>query len=184
MRLEEKKKVTEELSERLREAGTIYLTDFTGLDVGAMTELRSRLTDEGLQYRVVKNTLMRRALEGLELPDIERHLEGPIGLVLGSDDPVAPARAVREFAKEHEDRPVVKIGIVERRTVSPEEIQALAELPPRDELLGAIAGSLTAGVAGIVGVLAGLVRDIALIVEEVAQRNHHAEERNIQNVES
>lgn len=170
MRIEEKQRVAEELSERLRAAGTIYLTDFTGLDVGAMTEFRDRLTREGLQYRVVKNTLMRRALEGLELPDIDEHLEGPTGLVLGSDDPVVPARAVREFAREHEERPVVKIGIVDRRTVSPEEIGTLAELPPRDELLGSIAGGLTSGVSGIVGVLAGVIRDIAYLVEEVARR--------------
>lgn len=170
MRIEEKKKVAEELSNRLCEAGTIYLTDFTGLDVGAMTEFRNRLSRAGLQYRVVKNTLMRRALEGLDLPDIGNYLQGPTGLVLGSDDPVGPAKTVRDFAREHENRPVVKIGIVERRAVSAEEVGALADLPSRDELLGSIAGSLTAGVAGIVGVLAGVMRDIAYLVEEVARR--------------
>lgn len=170
MKLEEKQRITEEIAGELRDAGTIYLTDFTGLDVGAMTAFRDRLSEEGLRYRVVKNTLMRRALEGLELPDIEAYLEGPTGLVLGGDDPVVPAKAVREFAKEHEERPVVKVGIIDRRTVTPEEVGALAELPPRDALLGSIAGSLTAGVSGIVGMLAGVIRDIAYMVEEVAKR--------------
>lgn len=174
MRLEEKKKITDEVARELREAGTIYLTDFTGLDVGAMTEFRDRLSEEGLRYRVVKNTLLRRALAGLELPDIDEHLQGPTGLVLGGDDPVVPAKAVREFAKQHDDRPAVKLGVIDRRKVSPQEVGALAELPPRDALLGSIAGSLTAGVSGVVGVLAGLIRDIAYMAEEVAKRREGA----------
>lgn len=174
MRLEEKKRITEELSERLREAGTIYLTDFTGLDVASITELRHRLRERGLHYRVVKNTLMRRALEGLDLPDISDHLTGPTALVLGDEDPVLPAKVVREFAREHDDRPAVKIGIVDRRTVAPQEIGALAELPPRDQLLAGIAFGLTAAAAGIAGALAGLLRDIACMVEAVAKRQEGA----------
>lgn len=174
MRLEEKRRIAEELSARLREAGTIYLTDFTGLDVASITELRDLLQEKGLRYRVVKNTLMRRALEGLDLPDISDHLAGPTALVLGDDDPVLPAKVMRQFAEEHEDRPVVKIGIVDRRTVAPEEVDALAQLPPRDELLAGIAGGLTAAAAGIAGALAALLRDIACMVEEVAKRREGA----------
>lgn len=175
MRVEQKKRIAEDLERHLREAGIIYLTDFTGLDVAAMTEFRDRLSERGLRYRVVKNTLMRRALEGLDLPDIEEHLRGPTGLVLGDDDPVVPAKAVREFAKEHDERPVVKVGIVERRTVTQEEIGALAELPPRDRLLGSIAGSLTAGVAGIAGALDALLRDVAYMIEQAAKGPEEAE---------
>lgn len=169
MKLEEKKRITAEVAAQLDAAHTIYLTDFTGLDVQSMNELRDRLAAEGLQYRVVKNTLMRRALEGVDLPDISEHLAGPTGLLLGGEDPVVPAKAVVEFARENEDRPTVKIGIVERRIVTSEAVGRLAELPPRDELLGSIAGSLTASVGGIVGILEGLIRDIAHMVEEVAK---------------
>ncbi|MFQ5679881.1 MAG: 50S ribosomal protein L10 [Gemmatimonadota bacterium] len=170
MRREEKQEVTRQLAEQLGGAETIYLTDFTGLDVGSITELRNRLSDAGLQYRVVKNTLMRRALEELDLPDIGEHLTGPTGLVLGTDDPVLPAKVVRDFAKEHEERPTVKIGIVDRRTVTPEEVGALAAVPPYEQLLAGIAGGLTASAGGIVGILAGLIRDIACMTEEVARR--------------
>lgn len=169
MKLEEKKRITAEVAAQLDAAHTIYLTDFTGLDVQSMNDLRDRLAAEGLQYRVVKNTLMRRALEGVDLPDISEHLAGPTGLLLGGEDPVVPAKAVVEFARENEDRPTVKIGIVERRIVTSEAVGRLAELPPRDELLGSIAGSLTASVGGIVGILEGLIRDIAHMVEEVAK---------------
>lgn len=176
MKIEKKKQVAEELARALSEAGTIYLTDFTGLNVKDITELRARLREQGIRYRVVKNTLMRRALDGLELPDISPHLEGPTALVLGDEDPVMPAKLVREFAKEHEERPTVKVGVVDRRPVSSEEVTELAQLPPRDQLLGAIAAGLTASVGGIAGVLAAVIRDTAYLVEEVARAREGAEE--------
>lgn len=170
MTLEEKQTITRDLAERFEAARTIYLTDFTGLDVQAMTELRARLREEGVEYRVAKNTLARRALEGLDLPDLKEHLSGPTGLVFGDEDPVVPAKIVRDFAKEHDDRPSVKVGVVSRRMISAEEVARLAALPPRDELLASIMGSLTAPVSGIVGVLGGLLRDIAYMAGEVAKK--------------
>lgn len=175
MRLDEKKRITEEIAREIGRAETIYLTDFTGLGVKAMTEFRARLREAGIGYRVVKNTLMRRALEGLDLPDdLLEHLEGPTGLVLGEEDPVAPAKAVKEFAREHDEKPTLKIGVVERRTVTPDAIERMAELPPRDELLGSIAGGLMSGVAGIAGALSSLFRDIAYMIEQVAERDEAA----------
>lgn len=177
MKLEEKKRISADLSERLAEARTVYLTDFRGLDVGAMTEFRARLKSEGIDYRVVKNTLMRFALEGLDYPDIDEHLNGPTGIVLGAEDPVTPAKIVREFAGDHDERPSVKIGVVERRKVSAEEVERLAELPPKDELLGAIAAGLTAPVASIVGMMETLIRDIAHMVGQVAEENENNREQ-------
>jgi len=174
MRLEEKQRVAEELHEQLRESGTIYLTDFTGLSVKAITEFRAQLREQGLGYRVVKNTLMRRALEGLDLPDLSGHLEGPTGLVFSESDPVAPAKVVKDFAKEHDDRPVIKIGIVDRREVNADQIDRMADLPSREQLLGAIAGGLTASVGGIAGALNALLRDITHMIGEVARKNEAA----------
>lgn len=170
MRIEQKKQITEEIAAIVGKADTIYLTDFTGLDVAAMGELRGRLRESGAQLRIVKNTLTMRALEGLDLPDLTEHLKGPTGLVLAGNDPAAPAKVMRDFARKHEDRPVIKVGIVDRREMAAAEIMQLADLPPREVLLGAIAGALTASVAGIVGSLNAVIRDIALLVEEVAKR--------------
>jgi len=170
MRLDEKQAIAESIAASLREAGTVYLTDFTGLDVEAQTQLRDKLLEQGADYRVVKNTLARRALEGLDIPDLSDHLKGPTALVLAGSDPVAPARVVRDFAKEHENRPVVKVGVVDRRTVPPGDVEKLANLPSREVLLGSIAGALTASVGGIAGVLGGLIRDIAMMAEEVAKK--------------
>jgi large subunit ribosomal protein L10 len=170
MKLEQKKQITDDISSRLGEATTIYLTDFTGLKVEQMGELRDRLRETGAEFRVVKNTLAVRAFGGTDLPDVKEHLSGPTGLVLAGEDPAAPAKVVRDFAKEHDSRPVVKIGIVDRRQVSPGEIELMADLPSRDELLGGIAGGLTASVGGIVGVLNAVIRDVMVLIEEVAKK--------------
>lgn len=174
MDLETKKAVTADLAKRLGEAQTLYLTDFTGLNVKAITELRARFQAQGVDFVVAKNTLLRRAVDGLDLPDISEHLQGPTGIVLGTDDPVGPAKTLKEFARDHEDRPAVKVAIVESQTLEPSEVKRLADLPSREQLLGGIAGSMTAPVAGIVGVLAAVIRDIAYMVEEVA-RSREAE---------
>lgn len=177
MKLEKKKEVTEELSRLLDEAETVYLTDFSGLDVSAMTDLRARLREEGLGYRVAKNTLMERALDEVDdYPDLVEHLRGPTGLVLGGEDPVTPARVVKEFAEEHDDRPSVKAGVVDRRAIGPEEVAELADLATREELLGSIMGSLTSSVSGIVGVLDGLLRDIGHMAHEAAKQREQEQD--------
>jgi len=170
MRIDEKQTMSAGIAEVLDKAGAVYVTDFTGLDVQAQGELRSRLRESGAAYRVVKNTLMIRALEGLDFEGLEEHLTGPTGLVLTGEDPLAPAKVVRDFAREHDNRPVVRVGVVDRRTVQGDDIARLADLPGRDSLLGSIAGALTASVGGVVGVLGGLMRDIAYMVEEVAKK--------------
>ena len=170
MRFEEKKAVAEDIAASLEQAGAIFVTDFTGLDVDAQGELRAKLREAGARYRVVKNTLAIRALEGLDYEGLEEFLTGPTGLVLTGSDPVAPAKAVKEFAKENDDKPTFRVGVVDRRTVPPADIMRLADLPGMDSLLGSIAGALTASVGGIAGVLNGLMRDIAYMVEEVAKK--------------
>ena len=170
MRFEEKKAVAEDIAASLDQAGAIFVTDFTGLDVDAQGELRAKLREAGARYRVVKNTLAIRALEGLDYEGLEEFLTGPTGLVLTGSDPVAPAKAVKEFAKENDDKPTFRVGVVDRRTVPPADIMRLADLPGMDSLLGSIAGALTASVGGIAGVLNGLIRDIAYMVEEVAKQ--------------
>jgi large subunit ribosomal protein L10 len=166
----EKIQLTAELIDTLGASDVLYLTDFTGLNVKEITELRRRFREAGYRFIVVKNRLALRAIEQLDLPDITEYLRGPTGFVVGTDDPVAPAKMLRDFAKENEDRPTLKVGVVEKRVVGADEVMTLASLPSREELLAGIVGALTAPVAGIVGVLEGLLRDIASMVEEVAKK--------------
>lgn len=133
------------LKERLATNPTLYLTDFTGLDVKSMTRLRDDLAKAGADYVVVKNRLMLRVLREHEgdFPDLEEHLVGPTGVII-SDDVVEPAKALRDFSKENDDRPVFKVGVMDRAVVDAGQFARLAELPSREDLLAQLAGALEA----------------------------------------
>ncbi|MFS8638673.1 MAG: 50S ribosomal protein L10 [Gemmatimonadota bacterium] len=171
MRLQEKQAVVEELAAKLKDAQAFYLTDFTGLNVKSITDLRTRLRRAGAEYVVVKNTLAERALSGLELPEVSRFFVGPTGLVIGRNDAVTAAKVLREFAKENEDRPTIKVGVVERRAVTPEEVVRIATLPPRDQLLAELAGAMEAPLAQLAYVLQSkLVEFVGLLEALRAER--------------
>lgn len=152
----QKAELVSALAERLRGSPTIYVTDFTGLDVTMITQLRRKLRAAGAEYAVVKNTLARRAFDAAKVAGVERHLDGPTALVLGGADPVAPAKILADFAKEFE-KPSVRAGLVEGKPVTPEQVKLLAALPARPELLAQLAGSLQGPLAGFVGMLNGLM---------------------------
>ena len=152
----QKQELVDALATKLRRSPTVYVTDFTGLDVARITELRRRLRAAGVEYLVVKNTLARRALGVAEVSALEPHLGGPTALVLAGADPVSAAKVLADFAREFE-KPAVKIGLVEGKTVTPEQVRRIATLPSRNELLAQVGGALQAPLAGLVGALNGLL---------------------------
>ena len=174
MKKDEKNVVVADLQERLGDATAFYLTDFTGLSVKQITEFRSRLRKQGVDYVVVKNTLAQRALQGLDLPDVAGFFTGPTGLVIGRDDAVAAAKALTDFAREFGDRPAIKVGIVERREVTPDQIKRLADLPPREVLLAQIAGGLQAPMARLAGGMSQLLAGFARAVDALRQQKEGA----------
>jgi large subunit ribosomal protein L10 len=154
------------LRERVDRAPVMYLTDFTGLSVKAMTQLRRSLKGSGAEYVVVKNRLAQRVFAEVEgLPDITGSLEGPTGLVFGYEDAVSAAKILNDFAKEHDQRPAFKIGIVDRKVVAPEQITRLANLPPREQLLSELAGALQAPLAALAGALEAKVQEMAGLLD-------------------
>ncbi|NIQ57744.1 MAG: 50S ribosomal protein L10 [Gammaproteobacteria bacterium] len=163
--VERKKAVVAELADKLGAAKAFYLTDFTGLDVQKMTALRARMRAEGVEYLVVKNTLALRAMEGIDVPDIGEFFTGPTGLVIGREDAVTAAKVLDTFAKENDDKPAVKVGVVERQQVSPEEVGRLAKLPPREELLAELAGAMQAPLATLVLLMEGKARELVGLLE-------------------
>lgn len=165
MKLQEKQAIVDELSAKLRGANAFYLTDFTGLNVKSITDLRRRLRNAGVEYLVVKNTLAERALEGADFPDIAEFFKGPTALVIGQDDPVAPAKVLADFAKEHDNKPAVKAGIVERKAVSAAQIDVLAKLPPREQLLAELAGALEAPMAQLAYVMQAKLYEMAGLLD-------------------
>ena len=106
----QRQETVDTLAKRFQASPNLYVTDFTGLSVLRMTELRRRLRSAGVGYVVVKNTLAQRALEANQIDALHAHLAGPTGLVLAGKDPVAAAKVLTDFAREFESRPAIKIG--------------------------------------------------------------------------
>jgi large subunit ribosomal protein L10 len=173
----QKQEMVTALATRLRQASTIYVTDFTGLDVAKITQLRRRLRQSGggeggsTDFVVVKNTLARRALADAQVQGLEAHLAGPTGLVLAGADPIAAAKVLADFAKEFE-KPAIKVGLVDGKTVTPELVKRLASLPTKHELLAQLGGALQAPMAGFLGAMNGLLMNMVGALE--ALRNQRA----------
>ena len=152
----ERQAAVDALTERLAGQTNLYLTDFSGLTVEHMTEFRRRLRKVGARYVVVKNTLARRALVASELTALDPTLlAGPTGVVLPGADPLAAAKVVTEFAREHE-KPALRAGLVDGRQVEAAYVQRLGELPSREVLLSMFVGTLNGVLYQVVGALEAL----------------------------
>jgi large subunit ribosomal protein L10 len=150
----ERQETVESLSALLKGTPNVYVTDFSGMNVLRMTEFRRRLRAAGVSYVVVKNTLAQRALAANGITGLDEHLAGPTGLVLGTDALTA-AKVLGDFAREFE-RPTVKAGLVDGKSVPPEHVKRLGEIPSREVLLAQIAGSFNGLLYSFVGALEAL----------------------------
>lgn len=166
----EKQTFVGDFREKVREAPVLYLTDFSGLDVKSMTVLRQRLRASGAEYLVVKNRLVKLAVADLDLPDISEALLGPTGVILGYEGIVEPAKAVRDFAKEHDDKPVFKLGVLDNKVVTAAEIDRLAKLPPREQLLAELAGALEAPMAALASALEGKLQEMSGLLDALKEQ--------------
>lgn len=153
----QKQETVTALAGRLKRSPTVYVTDFTGLNVAKATELRRRLRAAGVEYVVVKNTLARRALDAAAVPALSEHLAGPTALVLAGRDPVGAAKVLADFAKENE-KPKVRVGLVDGKAVSADQVKRLASLPSKQELLAQLGGAFQAPMAGFLGAMQGLLQ--------------------------
>ena len=153
MKRAEKEQLVTELTSKLTNPQSLYYTDFTGLNVKRMTELRRRLKRVGVEYVVIKNTLALRAVNESGL--VGETLKGPTGLVVGKD-PVSAARVLTEFAKEFEDKPSVKGGLLQGRKIDNAQLKRLASLPSREQMLADLGAGMQSPMAAFVGALNGL----------------------------
>jgi large subunit ribosomal protein L10 len=153
MKRSEKEQLVTELREKLEGATALYYTDFTGLSVKRMTELRRRLRKAGVEYVVIKNTLALRAVTQSGLT--AQRLRGPTGVVIGTD-PVAAAKVLADFAKEFDAKPEVKGGLLEGKQIDVAQVKKLATLPSREQMLADLGAGLMSPMASFVGALSGL----------------------------
>jgi large subunit ribosomal protein L10 len=165
----ERQETVESLAEQFRGSPNLYVTDFSGLNVLRLTEFRRRLRAAGVSYVVVKNTLAQRALAANSVTMLDDHLAGPTGLVLAGKDPVAAAKVLTDFVKEFE-RPTIKIGLIDGRAVTSDQVKRLASLPPRQELLSQLAGTMQAPMAQFVGVMTGVLYQMVGALEALREQ--------------
>ena len=154
MKRNDKEQLVTELTTKIKGAKALYYTDFTGLNVKRMTDLRRRLKKAGIEYVVIKNTLALRAVNDSGL--VGTRLKGPTGLIV-SKDPISAAKLLTDFAKENEQRPSVKGGMLEGVAIDEAQVKKLASMPSREQMLADLGASMQAPMAAFVGALNGLL---------------------------
>ncbi len=165
----EKERVVAELVERLRTSDTMIVADYRGLGVGDLQGLRGNLRPVGAEFRIAKNTLTTIAAGRAGIEGMDSLLEGPTALVLAYDDPVQASKIVTDFVRTSRVL-TVRGGVMGNRLVSPPDIDALATLPPREELLARLVGMLASPLARVVGVLGGPVRSLPYVLNARADQ--------------
>jgi len=164
----EKVAVVDEIAEKMERTQSLFLTDFTGLDVEAINELRRLLRENDVEYRVVKNTLARLAADKAGREDLKPYLIGPTAMAFGYQDPLLPARLIGQFAQKT-GKPAVKVILFEGQILEKDALDRLKNLPSRDQLLAQLLGGLNSPVTGLVMVLKGLLREVVGLVDAIAK---------------
>ena len=141
--IEKKKQVVSEIATKLRESKSTILVDYRGLDVAEVTELRKQLREAGVEFKVYKNTMSRRAAEEAELSELNEALVGPTAIAFSNEDVVAPAKVLNNFAKDHEALEI-KGGVIQGNVASIDQIKELADLPSYEGLLSMVLSVLQA----------------------------------------
>ena len=156
--IEAKKQIVQEIADKLKNSKATVVVDYRGLNVAEVTELRKQLREAGVEFKVYKNTLTRLAAESAEVAELNEALTGPNAIAFSTDDVIAPAKILNDFAKKHEALEI-KAGVIEGNVATKEEVQALAELPSREGLLSML-----------LSVLQAPIRNLALATKAVADQ--------------
>lgn len=156
--LDQKKHIVGEISDKLKNSVSTIVVDYRGLDVSELTELRKQLREAGIDFKVYKNTMVRRAAEEAGLEGLNEFLTGPNAIAFSTEEVVAPAKILNSFAKEHEALEI-KTGVIEGTITSVEDVKAIAELPNREGLLSML-----------LSVLQAPMRNFALATKAVADQ--------------
>jgi len=168
-RKEQKAEQVELLTEKLKTAKVAVLTDYRGLTVAQIQDLRGRLRGGDVEYRVIKNTLARRAAAAAGHAALEPELKGPVAIAFGYQDLGVPSRLINEFVRTTRLKLEIVGGLVEGRVFSPEQMRQLADLPSREALLAQLLGTLQSPVAQLVGIMQTPLQQLVGVLE--AYRN-------------
>lgn len=173
MRLEEKQQIVDELRDKFNRSKVVIVTDYKGLDVAKMTDLRRQLKDAGVEYQVVKNTLLVRASEDTDVSAIQDVFKGPSAVAFAYDDPVPPAKVLTQFAKDN-DKLEIKAGVMNGKVLNHDGIMALSKLPSREVLLGQVLSVMHAVPTSMVRALADVPRRMLNVLQAIKDQKEAA----------
>ena len=173
MKLEAKQQITEDLHDRFARSAIIVLTDYKGLDVTTINDLRRKLRESNIEYQVVKNTLLVRAAENTDIALIKDHFKGPSAVAISYDDPVAPAKILTQFAKDNK-KLEIKVGVLNGKVLDVQAIKALATLPSREVMLAHVLSTLNAVPTSFVRVMAEIPRSLLNVLTAIQDQKEAA----------
>jgi large subunit ribosomal protein L10 len=173
LKLEAKKQITEDLHDRFARSAIIVLTDYKGLDVTSINDLRRKLRESNIEYQVVKNTLLVRAAEDTEVALIKDQFKGPSAVAISYDDPVAPAKVLTQFAKDN-NKLEIKVGVLNGKVLDVQAIKALATLPSKEVMLAQLLSTINAVPTSFVRVLAEIPRSMLNVLTAIKDQKEAA----------
>jgi large subunit ribosomal protein L10 len=162
----EKEKIVSELASKINNAKSLLLTDYKGLNVEEISDLRSKFRESSVEYHIVKNTLVKLSLEQLGIKQLVEFLEGPTAIAFGSDDPIAPAKVVTSFLKDKE-KPTMKAYYLDGEVYKGKEIDEISKLPSQEVLLTQLVGTINAPLTGLVSVLNNFLQQLVVVLNEI-----------------
>ncbi len=168
-----KEKMKEQIVADLQQSELVIVTDYRGLNVQSINDLRGRLKEADCRYRVTKNTMNRLACREAGFGELESMFEGPTAIAYSSSDPVAVAKILLDYGKEKEALEI-KGGMLSGQLLSNEELKALGMIPPREVLLAKVVGGFQAPISGLVGVLHGTLRQLVYTIDAVREQKESA----------
>jgi large subunit ribosomal protein L10 len=174
VRLEQKERVVEQLTARMREAPAMIVTDYRGLTVTQVADVRQSLRDAGATFHVAKNTLAKIAAEKAERLDLIELLEGPTAIAFVADDPSAAAKKLSELARQTRILQV-RGAVMDGQKLTADDVRALGELPPKDVLQGQVVGAIAGPLQGSYNVLAAPLREFLVVLDQYIEKRQAAE---------
>ena len=169
MKTADKKTIVTDLKKKLDGFTVMILADFKGMAVKDITALKKRLRAVSAKFLVVKNTLTSKAIDSKKFEDLKPHLAGPTAMIIGTDDPVGPIKALTKFMSENE-KPKIKIGVFDGKVASAQDIIAISKLPSRKELIARAVGGMKSPITGLVFVLSGNLRKLIYALNAIKDK--------------
>jgi len=173
VKIEQKKAIAEELHEKFARAKVVIVTDYKGMDVAAVNQLRRKLREAGIEYRVAKNSLLARASKNTGVETISDQFKGPNAVALSYDDPVAPAKVLTDFMKAN-TKLAIKVGVLNGKALSIDDIKALSALPSREVLLAKVLSVMNAVPTSFVRVLSGVPVQFLNVLQAIKEKKEAA----------